>query len=137
MIDQNQVQRLLEFLSVSKKVGILFANTQQQELLLAVLPIYLFLNDLSSLKRTKVNLVKLNLFSPAKIEKSFKSQSNLKKYLKQNQLLAISQQDLGKDNLLISFPYQPAQVAKVSYHIGENDQAFLFNYQTSSGEHAT
>jgi len=133
VIDQNQVQRLLEFLSVSRKVGILFANTQQQELLLAILAIYLFLNDLSSLKRTKVNLIKLNLFSPAKIEKSFKSQSNLKKYLKQNQLLAISQQDLGKDNLLISFPYQPAQVDKVSYHIGENDQRFYLTIKPQAG----
>ncbi len=133
MIDQNQVKRFLEFLSVSKKIALIFADTQQQELLLAILAIYSFLNELSSLKDAKVNFVNLDLFSPTKIEKSFKSQSKLKKYLKQNQLLAINQQDLGKDNLLISFPYQPAQVDKVSYHIGDDNQRFYLTIKPKAG----
>jgi hypothetical protein len=133
VIDQNQVQRLQEFLSVSKKICILFTNTQQQELLLAILAIYLFLDDLASLKKTKLNLTNLNLFSPAKIEKSFESKISLKKYLKKHRLIEIIQEDLGKDNLLISFPYQPEQVDKVSYHIGEDNQRFYLTVKPKAG----
>jgi len=133
VIDQNQVKRLLEFLSASKKVCILCIDTQQLELLLAVLAIYLFLDELASVKKTKLNLGNINLFSPAKIEKNFKSPSNLKKYLKKNQLFAIAQQNLGRDNLLISFPYQPEQVDKVSYHIGEDNQRFYLTIKPKAG----
>jgi hypothetical protein len=133
VIDQNQVQRLLEFLSVSKKIRILFTNTQQQELLLAILATYLFLADLASLKKTKFNSAKLGFFSSAKIEKSFESQASLKKYLKKHQLLELSQEDLGRDNLLISFPYQPEQVDKVSYHIGEDNQRFYLTVKPKVG----
>lgn len=133
MIDQNQVKRLLEFLSASKKVCILCTDTQQLELLLAVLAIYLFLDELASVKKTKLNLGDINLFSPAKIEKNFKSPSNLKKYLKKNQLFAIAQQNLGRDNLLISFPYRPEQVDKVSYHIGEDNQRFYLTIKPKAG----
>lgn len=133
MIDQNQVQRLLEFLSVSKKISILFTNTQQQELLLAILGMYLFLDDLASLKKTKINLTNLNLFSPAKIKKNFESQIIIKKYLKKFRLLEVVQEDLGKDNLSISFPYLPEQVDKVSYHIGESDQRFYLTIKPKAG----
>lgn len=43
------------------------------------------------------------------------------------------QNELGNQNLTISFPYVPEQVDKVSYHIGEETQRFYLTVKPKSG----
>jgi len=124
VIDQNQVNRLSEFLSSSQKLFFLFSNTKQLDLLLAVLASYLFFNELPSAKKTKLKLKEVAVFCPNKLDKVFSNWPKLEDYLKENKLLTICQLDLGRENLLISFPYQPDQVDRVAYHIGDNNSRF-------------
>lgn len=44
-----------------------------------------------------------------------------------------TQQELGNQNLSISFPYSPDQVDKVSYHIGEESKRFFLSIKPKPG----
>ncbi len=44
-----------------------------------------------------------------------------------------TQQDLGNQNLSISFPYSPDQVDKVSYHVGEETNRFFLSIKPKTG----
>lgn len=47
--------------------------------------------------------------------------------------LEFAQQQLGNQNLSISFPYSPEQVDKVSYHIGEETKRFFLSVKPKPG----
>jgi len=133
VIDQNQVSRLLEFLSLSKSLFFLFSNTQQVDLLLAILASYLFFKELPPNNKAKLKLKELAVFCPKGLDSSLNNWPKIKSSLKEKDLLAICQQDLGRENLLISFPYQQEQVDKVSYHIADNDQRFYLTIKPKKG----
>lgn len=133
MIDQNQITRLLEFLSSSKKIFLLFASTQQIDLLLVTLACYLFFQDLSVFSQKKLILKEVAIFSPKKIKPIINKYSKLTEYLTIHQLLTICQHELGRENLLISFPYQPEQVDRVSYQIADKNQRFYLTIKPQKG----
>ena len=133
MIDQNQIARLLEFLSSSKKIFLLFAGTQHIDLLLVTLACYLFFQDLSVLSKKKSILKEVVIFSPKKIKPIINKYPKLAEYLTTHKLLTVCQHDLGRENLLISFPYLPEQVDRVSYHIADNNQRFYLTIKPKKG----
>ncbi len=133
MIDQNQITRLLEFLSSSKKIFLLFASTQQIDLLLVTLACYLFFQDLSALSKKKSFLKEVIIFSPKKVKPIINKYPKLAEYLNDHKLLTVCQHELGRENLLISFPYQPEQVDRVSYHIADNNQRFYLTIKPKKG----
>ncbi len=133
MIDQNQVSRLAEFLSSSRSLFFLFANSQQLDLLLAILASYLFCKEVPINNKAKLKVQELAIFCPKKLDTMLNNWPQIKSYLKEQKLLNICQQDLGRENLLISFPYQEEQVNKVSYHIADNDQRFYLTIKPKKG----
>lgn len=133
MIDQNQITRLLEFLSASQKLFLIFASTQQIDLLLVVIACYLFFQDLASLSEQKFVLKEAVIFGPKKIKQTLNTYPELLEYFKNQKLLTICQHDLGRENLLISFPYQSAQVDRVSYQIGDKDRRFYLTIKPKKG----
>jgi hypothetical protein len=133
MIDQNQVLRLLEFLSASERIFLLFANSQQPDLSLSVLASHLFFEDLVLLNKAKLKLKESVVFCPNQSIRSFKQLSAIENYLKQNELLEKIQHDLGRENLLITFPYKKNQVDKVSYHINDNEKHFYLTIKPKKG----
>ena len=133
MIDQNQISRLLEFLSGSEQIFFLFSKNQQPDLILSILANYLFFEDLVSLNKSKLKLKKAVVFSPNKYSNCLKQFSEVETYLKQNNLLSIIQHDLGRENLLITFPYKKNQVDKVSYHIDDKSKRFYLTIKPKKG----
>lgn len=133
MIDQNQITRLLEFLALSPKVFLLFASSQQLDIFLTTLASYLFFQDVASLNLKQHALKESLLFGPKKIHQTLNRYAELSNYLESQKLLSICQHDLGRENLLITFPYQPEQVDQVSYQIGDNDQRFYLNIKPKKG----
>ena len=133
MIDQNQISRLLEFLSGSEQIFFLFSKNQQPDLILSILANYLFFEDLVSLNKSKLKLKKAVVFSPNKYSNCLKQFSEVETYLKQNNLLSIIQHDLGRENLLITFPYKKNQVDKVSYHIDDKAKRFYLSIKPKKG----
>ena len=133
MIDQNQTTRLLEFLALSPKVFLLFSSSQQLDIFLTTLACYLFFQDVASLNLKQYTLKELVIFGPKKIKQTLNKYAELSDYLESQKLLSICQHDLGRENLLITFPYQAEQVDQVSYQIGDNDQRFYLNIKPKKG----
>lgn len=133
MIDQNQVTRLLEFLFVSERVFFLFSNNKQADLSLSVLAAHLFFEDLILLNKSRLKLKETAVFCPSKLTELFKQWPEINNYLKQNNLLKKPQHDLGRENLLISFPYKKNQVDKVSYHIDDKNKRFYLTIKPKKG----
>lgn len=107
MIDQSQTDKFKDILELSQNILVIFPATKDLDLFLASYCFYSFL----SLKRD------VRLLSP-KIE--HKIPKELGKLIEPNKI----ENELGKENLVMSFPYQEEQVDKVSYYIGENDKRF-------------
>lgn len=133
MIDQNQITRLLEFLALNQQVFLLFSSSQQLDIFLTTLACYLFIHDMASLKLKQYPLKEPLVFGPKKIRQTLNKYAELSNYLESQELLSICQHDLGRENLLITFPYQAEQVDQVSYRIGDNDQRFYLNIKPKKG----
>ena len=133
MIDQNQTTRLLEFLALSPKVFLLFSSSQQLDIFLTTLACQLFFQDVANLSLKQYPLKEPLLFGPKKIKQTLNRYTELSNYLESQELLSICQHDLGRENLSITFPYQPEQVDQVSYQIGDNGQRFYLNIKPKKG----
>lgn len=116
MIDQAQTDRFKEILALSKNTLVIFPETKNLDLFLASYGLFLFLSSkmgvrlLSPKFKHKIPTEIANLVDMQKIEK-----------------------ELGKENLLISFPYKEDQVENVSYYIGEQDKRFYLTIKPKKG----
>lgn len=107
MIDQSQTDKFKDILELSQNILVIFPETKDLDLFLAT---YCFYSFLSSNKDAR-------LLSP---KSAHKIPKELEKLIKVDKI----ENELGRENLLISFPYKEEQVDKVSYYIGENDKRF-------------
>lgn len=107
MIDQAQTDKFRNILELSQNILVIFPETKDLDLFLAS---YCFYSFMSSKKDLRLLSSKFAHKIPKELEKLIK--------------LDRIENELGKENLLISFPYQEEQVDKVSYYIGENDKHF-------------
>lgn len=116
MIDQAQTNKFKDILELSKNALIVFPEQENLDLFLATYCLYSFL----ALKQ-EVRL--LNPKFKQKIPAELSDFINIK----------LIENELGKENLLISFPYQEDQVDKVSYYIGEQDKRFYLTIKPKKG----
>lgn len=116
MIDQAQTDKLREILESSQQALVILPATKDIDLFLASYCLFVFLSA----------RVKIRLLSPKKFAKLPATITDL---VNQDQL----ETEIGKENLLISFPYREEQVDKVSYYIGENDQRFYLTVKPKQG----
>jgi len=107
MIDQAQTDKFQNILELSHSITIIFPETADLDLFLAA---YCFYSFFSSKKEIRLLNPKFTQKLP-------------KELMKLIEIKAI-ENELGKENLLISFPYQEEQVDKVAYYIGEKDKRF-------------
>jgi len=116
MIDQAQTSKLKEILGLSKNILVIFPETKNLDLFLASYCLYSFL----SLKK------ETRLLSPKFQQKLPPELADLIENKK-------IETELGKENLLISFPYQENQVENVSYYIGEQNKRFYLTIKPKKG----
>lgn len=116
MIDQAQTDKFQEILDGSKQALVVFPSTKDQDLFLASYCLYSFLS-----KKLEVRLLSPKLFG--RLPQVIQNLLDLSKI----------ETELGKENLLISFPYKEDQVDKVSYFIGEQDQRFYLTIKPKQG----
>lgn len=116
MIDQAQTDKLQEILGSSKQGLVIFPGIKDLDLFLAS---YCLFSHLSK-------QLKIRLLSSKKISKLPPTISGLVN-------LDLLEIELGKENLLISFPYREEQVDKVSYYISEHDQRFYLTIKPKHG----
>ena len=119
MIDQAQTAKFKDILTFSKNTLVIFpslSNVADLDLFLASYCLFTFLADKSEVRLLSP---KFKLKMPAEISALLELQK--------------VEDQLGKENLLISFPYQEEQVDKVSYYIGEQDQRFYLTIKPKSG----
>ena len=116
MIDQAQTNKFKDILETSKNALIIFPEEENLDLFLATYCLYSFL----SLKQ------EARLLTP-----KFKQKipTELNDFID----LKLIEHELGKENLLVSFPYQEDQVDKVSYYIGEQDKRFYLTIKPKKG----
>jgi hypothetical protein len=116
MIDQAQTDKFKEILGLSKNTLVIFPETKDLDLFLASYCLYSFLSSNSDARllspkfKQKLPTELLDLVESKKIET-----------------------ELGKENLLMSFPYQEEQVDNVSYYIGEQDKRFYLTIKPKKG----
>ncbi len=116
MIDHAQTDKFRDILELSKNTLLIFKESKDLDLFLASYCLFSFL----------VREKEIRLLTPKfklKLPKSLTDLIDLKKI----------ETELGKENLLISFPYLEEQVDKVSYYIGEHDQRFYLTIKPKSG----
>lgn len=116
MIDQAQSDRFRELLTDKKQILIVFPENPSIDLFLASYSLFSFLNE----------LVPTRILAPTV---TVKLPPSLSSFVETSQI----ETELGKQNLLISFPYQEEQVDKVSYYIGESDQRFYLTIKPRLG----
>lgn len=116
MIDQEQTDKLKNILNSSQDILLIMPNFGDLDLFLAA---YCFYSFFTSQKR-------MRLLSPSA---KLKIPASLKKMIDQT----ILETALGKENLLISFPYREEQVDKVSYYIGEEQERFYLTIKPKKG----
>lgn len=115
MIDQAQTDRFKEIFDLGKNILVIFPETKDLDLLIASYCLHLFLIEKGSSLLTPKFTIKL----PDEL-----------KELIDNKKIAT---ELGKENLLVSFPYSEDQVDNVSYYIGENDKRFYLTIKPKKG----
>lgn len=116
MIDQAQTDKLSSILTSVKSILVIFPPTQDLDLFLASYALFTFLNFEHE---TRLLTPEFKVILP-------KTLSNLVD-------LQLIEKELGKENLLVSFPYQAEQVDKVSYYIDENDKRFYLTIKPKKG----
>ncbi len=116
MIDQAQTDKFKNILELSQNILVIFPESKDLDLFLASYCFYAFLNTKKGVR----------LLTPKLIQPIPRNLTNL---------IAIKQieTELGKENLIVSFPYQENQVDKVSYYIGENDKRFYLTIKPKKG----
>lgn len=119
MIDQAQTDKFKDILALSKNSLVIFPNLNEINDLDLFLASYCLFAFLAKKAEARLLTPKFKLKIPAEISTLI----DLSKIEKQ----------LGKENLLISFPYKEEQVDKVSYYIGEQDQRFYLTIKPKSG----
>lgn len=107
MIDQAQTDKFKNILELSQSITVIFPETADLDLFLATYCFYHFF----SLKKA------IRILNPKFTQKLPKELAKLIE-------IKDIENELGKENLLISFPYQEEQVDKVAYYIGEKDKRF-------------
>lgn len=116
MIDQEQTDKFKEILRLSKNILVVFPETKSLDLFLASYCLFSFLAKASEVR----------FLTPKFKQKLPKEIVDL---IKQEKI----ETEMGKENLLISFPYLEEQVDKVSYFIGEQDKRFYLTIKPKSG----
>ncbi len=114
MLDENLLHQIAQLLQSAKTVFIIFPR--QISFDHASVAASLYLAAVSAQKSVM-------LISPERPEFSDQTISGLE----------FVQQELGNQNLSISFPYSPEQVDKVSYHIGEETKRFFLSIKPKPG----
>lgn len=115
MIDQAQTDKFKEILGLCKNTLVIFPETKNLDLFLASYAFYIFLAESG-----------VRLLSP---KFKLKIPSELADFIEDKNV----ETELGKENLLISFPYQEEQVDNVSYYIGEQDKRFYLTIKPKKG----
>lgn len=115
MIDQAQNDKFKEILGLCKNTLVIFPETKDLDLFLASYSLYSFLAKSDA-----------RLLSP---KFKLKIPSELIDFVENKNV----ETELGKENLLISFPYQEDQVDNVSYYIGEQDSRFYLTIKPKKG----
>ncbi len=115
MIDQAQTDKFKEILELCKNTLVIFPETKDLDLFLASYSLYSFLVKSDA----RLLSPKFKLKVPSEIV-DFVENKNV-------------ETELGKENLLISFPYQEDQVDNVSYYIGEQDKRFYLTIKPKKG----
>lgn len=123
MIDQEQTDKLSESLTLSKSTLVIFPATLDLDLFLASYCLYVFSKNLASVTAL---VTETRLLCP---KFSLKLPPELTTFIKSEQI----ETEMGKENLVISFPYQEKQVDNVSYYIGEHDQRFYLTIKPKHG----
>lgn len=116
MIDQAQTNKLKDILALSKNALIVFPEEENLDLFLATYCLHSFLAARQDVR----------LLTP-KFKQKIPTQLNDFIDIK------LIEHELGKENLLISFPYKEEQVDKVSYYIGEQDKRFYLTIKPKKG----
>lgn len=116
MIDQAQTDKFQEILGLSKNILVIFPETKDLDLFLATYCFYTFL----------VAKYDARLLSP-----KFKQKipGELRELIESKKI----ETELGKENLLMSFPYEEEQVDNVSYYIGKQDHRFYLTIKPKKG----
>lgn len=116
MIDQQQIDKLKEMFELSHSPLFIFPTTTDVDLFAASYSLFSFFNMRKECR----------LLTPVFDEQTYETVGD---YFHPSKI----ENELGKENLLISFPYQEAQVDKVSYHIGEDGKRFHLTIKPRKG----
>lgn len=116
MIDQAQTDKFKDILQLSKNTLVIFPGEADLDLFLASYSLFYFLNNGHY---TRILTQEFKTVLPKEIKDLIDAK--------------LIETELGKENLLISFPYQEEQVDKVSYYIGENDKRFYLTIKPKRG----
>lgn len=118
MIDQAQISKIRDYLTNTSQWAVFFPASRNLDLLMASLAFANFLKIAFSDKNTKI-------YSPA-----FLISSKLTKELvKPEEIFS----ELGKENLIISFPYQAEKVEQVFSQIDEKRNQFIITVKPKKG----
>ncbi|MGD9129681.1 MAG: hypothetical protein PVJ09_04305 [Candidatus Woesebacteria bacterium] len=120
MITAEEISNLKDLLSKAQTVLVMLGEKASFDQVASASSLYLAL---------KQNGKKTGFFSPSN---DFNGHPNKEEFL-QIQGIKELKQELGHQNLLISFDYQETQVDKVSYHIGEQTGKFYLTIKPQSG----
>lgn len=116
MIDQAQTNKFKDILEISKNALIIFPEEENLDLFLATYCLYSFL---SAKQEARLLTPKFKQKIPTELNDFID--------------VKLIEHELGKENLLVSFPYQEDQVDKVSYYIGEQDKRFYLTIKPKKG----
>jgi hypothetical protein len=116
MIDQQQIDKLKEMFELSHSPLFIFPTTTDVDLFAASYSLFSFFNMRQECR----------LLTPTFEEQPYET---IDDYFHPNKI----ETEMGRENLLISFPYQEAQVDKVSYHIGEDGKRFHLTIKPRKG----
>ena len=122
MIDQTQISNFNEIIKLSKSPLLIFPETKNLDLIAASYSFFYFLEEISD-DGVKAQL---RLLCP-NLKRS--SLGELKNYLTITDL----QTEMGKENLLISFPYDENKVDQVDSYLGDDGQRLYIRVKSKKG----
>jgi hypothetical protein len=122
MIDQSQIKSLNEIIKLSKSSLLVFPETKNLDLIAAAYSFYYFLEGiLAEEQKGQLRLLCPNL--------NRNSLGELKNLLTITDL----QNEMGKENLLISFPYDEMKVDQVDSYLGDEGQRLFIRVKSKKG----
>ena len=122
MIDQTQISNFNEIIKLSKSPLLIFPETKNLDLIAASYSVFYFLEEISEEERKG----QIRLLCP-NLKRS--SLGELKNYLTITDL----QTEMGKENLLISFPYDENKVDQVDSYLGDDGQRLYIRVKSKKG----